>query len=150
MQEKCKKMKHSEILSIIQKTSSHKATQQELANALGINIGTISARSVRDSAYSVEEIRTLEKYFNCNILGFNQDSYIDKLSTSYADKHATIPLEVKELLLQYYNQGIDLNWLITGKGNKYRASEFEQAKDELAQRMEKMENALRNAGILTD
>lgn len=146
-------MHHDEIISTIQNFTNRKPILKDFANILGVSVSGIGNRAQRNSQYSVEEIRKLEQYYKCDILNFDKNKYINSLASGYAENELqkkTITPELKADLQKIYDEGIDLNWFILGKGNKYRASEFEQVKDELAQRMEKMENALRNAGILTD
>ncbi|MBQ6515759.1 hypothetical protein IJI31_01115 [bacterium] len=136
-------MKHSELLQLITKQIGKEPSQQELAKILGLTRNGISSRAHRDKEYSYSEVEKIKQFYG---VSFDKESYINDLLGTYSE----IPEHTKKILLSYYNQGIDLNWLITGKGNKYRAQEFEQVKDELAQRMDKLEAALKSAGILAD
>ena len=45
---------------------------------------------------------------------------------------------------------INANWFVTGEGEMFNAPKYEQVESDLARRMEKMEAALRGAGILAD
>lgn len=133
----------------LQNFTKHKVTLDKIANILGVSRQAISNRIARKSQLKDFEWEKLKEYFGC----FDKQDYIDNLASGYAKKEVekrVISPELKADLQKIYDEGIDLNWFILGKGNKYRAPEFEQVKDDLARRMEKMENALKNAGILTD
>lgn len=60
-------MRHSEILTTLQNLTTHKPTQQEIANILGVSINTIGARAVRDSNYSIEEIKKIGDKLGVNL-----------------------------------------------------------------------------------
>lgn len=45
---------------------------------------------------------------------------------------------------------VNANWFLTGEGEMFNPPKFEQARNELAQRMERMEAALKSAGLLKD
>ena len=66
----------------------------------------------------------------------------------YERNERAVSLELVAQLSKIYN--VNANWFVTGEGEMFNAPQFEQVKDDLAQRMEKMEAALRNAGILAD
>ena len=61
-------MRHSEILSLLQKLTNHKPTQQEIADILSVNLGTVSARDVRNSKYSNKELIKIGNKYNVNLL----------------------------------------------------------------------------------
>lgn len=136
-------------INILQNFTKKKITREQIGNILGISNQAVSNRIQRNVELKDFEWNKLKEYFGY----FDKDDYINNLASGYAEKEVqkrVITPELKADLQKIYDEGIDLNWFILGKGNKYRATKFEQVKDDLAQRMEKMENALRNAGILTD
>lgn len=67
---------------------------------------------------------------------------------SYVVGERTASLEFVTQLCKIYN--VNANWFCTGEGNMFNPPQFEQVKDDLAQRMDKMEKALKNAGLLKD
>ena len=144
----------SEVLDLLKNVTNLKVSQSDLAKALTVTRATISFRVKNNSPVTFEERKKIENYFDVKLpLDNDIQEYVNNLASGYAKKEAekrVISPELKADLQKIYDEGIDLNWFILGKGNKYRAPEFEQVKDELARRMEKMENALKNAGILTD
>lgn len=67
---------------------------------------------------------------------------------SYEREENNVSIELVTSLCKKLN--VNANWFVTGKGDMFNAAEYEQVKDELAQRLDKMEFALKNAGILKD
>lgn len=67
---------------------------------------------------------------------------------SYERGENNVSIELVTSLCKKLN--INANWFVTGEGEMFNASKFEQVESELAQRMDKMEAALKNAGILKD
>ncbi|MCR5266775.1 MAG: hypothetical protein K6E29_09335 [Cyanobacteria bacterium RUI128] len=95
-------MQHSEILSTIQSSIKHKPTQQELADALGYNLGTISARAARNSNYSIDEIKKLEECFDCKILSFNKDEYVNSLAAALAADYTNKQMSSDSIEVDYF------------------------------------------------
>ena len=71
-------MRHSEILTILQNLTTHKPTQQEIANILGVSINTIGARAVRDSNYSIDEIKKSGDKLGVNLFTKKNQKYSKK------------------------------------------------------------------------
>lgn len=69
-------MKHSELLQTLQNLTNHKPTQSELGKILGKATNSIGARAMRDSSYSIDEIKKINDYFNIDL--FNQ-TFIDDI-----------------------------------------------------------------------
>lgn len=61
-------MKHSELISRLQKLTHRKANLSEIARALGFGYSTIGNRSSRNSDYSYEEIVKLSEFYDINLI----------------------------------------------------------------------------------
>lgn len=66
----------------------------------------------------------------------------------YERNERTASIELVTQLCKKLN--VNANWFVTGEGEMFNAPKYEQVESELAQRMDKMESALRSAGILKD
>lgn len=61
-------MRHNEILTSLQNLTNEKITQQKIADALGLNLGTISARAARNSNYDTMEVAKIGQKFGVSLL----------------------------------------------------------------------------------
>lgn len=62
-------MRHDDILNALQNLTKFKPTQQALADILGEKLGTIGARAIRNSQYSIEEVRKISEYYGVDLIG---------------------------------------------------------------------------------
>ena len=67
---------------------------------------------------------------------------------SYEREENNVSIELVTSLCK--NLNVNANWFVTGEGEMFNAPKYEQVESELAQRLDKMESALKNAGILKD
>lgn len=61
-------MRHTVVLSTLQKLTNRKPKQREIAEALGCPVNTIGNRAVRNSEYSFDELLKICQYFKVDLL----------------------------------------------------------------------------------
>lgn len=89
-----------------------------------------------------------------SLLGFSVNELADAIEIpartlgGYERNERTPSIELATQLCK--KLGVNANWFVTGEGEIFNPAEYEQVKDDLTQRMEKMEAALKSAGILKD
>lgn len=62
-------MRHNDILDTLQNLTRMKPTQQTIADILGVKLGTIGARALRNSQYSIEEIQKISAFYKIDLIG---------------------------------------------------------------------------------
>ena len=70
-------MYYNEIIDCLQKLIYKKPTQQELADILGIRQTAVAGRAKRNSAFTKDEIKKIENYFNVIILSNDKTVIVD-------------------------------------------------------------------------
>ena len=60
-------MKYSKLLNTLQNLIGFRPKQSELCKILGIKTGAMSARAVRDSLFSEDEVRSIEEYYGVDL-----------------------------------------------------------------------------------
>lgn len=74
-------MRHSDVLHSLQNLKHTNITQTEIAEALKYSVQTINKRAMRNSNYTAEEIKSIEKYFNVDMSKTLKDN--DCISIDY-------------------------------------------------------------------
>ena len=74
-------MRHSDVLHSLQNLKHTNITQTEIAVALNYSVQTINKRAMRNSNYTADEIKSIEKYFNVDMSKTLKDN--DCISIDY-------------------------------------------------------------------
>lgn len=120
----------------LQNLTKQKLTYVQIGQVLGLSRQAIGTRIARGTGLQEFEWQKLKEHF----VPFDPEEYKEKLLSDYTKRveDFELPPEIKKILLLYYNQGIDLNWVVTREGEKYRKKELAGLKDEIKQAVREM------------
>lgn len=77
-------MKHSELISRLQKLTHRKPNLSEIARILGFGYSTIGNRSSRNSDYSYEEVEKISQFYDINLINNSEiNTMNDKVEIPY-------------------------------------------------------------------
>mgnify|MGYP002627419607 CR=1 FL=1 len=95
-------MNFKELQYRLQNATNTKVSLTEIGNALGIKLSTVSTRAKNNSELKYSEIKTIENYFNIQLL--NEPKEINEKTISY--KHEHVQSMIKKLGIGMESYGL--------------------------------------------